>query len=205
MTSTKAVLTGDFIGSSETDEQSLLIAMTALEGCADAAGATFDRHRGDGWQIYLRNALGAYRLTLHILANLKAGKSGLQTRISIGVGPATLPQGDLAAGSGPAFEQSGRGLDHMPARQRLAIAGEDITALHTAVLALSEGIADHWTPEQARAISEALPPTPGMPGHAHQIVADRLGITRQAVQERLSRAGYNAIQTSLAAWESEDD
>ena len=205
MIATSAVLTGDFIDSAAGGEKKLLMAMTALQGAAAAADAAFGRYRGDGWQMYLRNSDRTLSLIIHILAALRAGKSGLATRIAVGVGTANLPGSDIAEGSGAAFELSGRGLDSMPARQQVAIAGLGVMPLHGAILALCNQIAGGWSQAQARAIREAMPPWSSGQWPTHQEVASRLGITRQATQERLARAGYNAVVTAITAWEADDD
>ncbi|WP_373353783.1 MarR family transcriptional regulator [Pseudoroseicyclus sp. CXY001] len=199
-----AVLTGDIVGSTKLSFAALGAALEALAAVALREGAPFDRHRGDGWQIHLARPRRALRLALRLSA-ISALPSRPATRIAIGIGQASLPaEGDIAAGSGPAFETSGRLLDRMPAGDRLAIAGPGVNALHEALLATCGEIAGRWTVGQAEAIATALDllGSPDDPPR-HEDIAERLGITRQATQARLAGAGWNVLLRAIAAWEEE--
>ncbi|MGZ9811732.1 hypothetical protein ACXN5S_14815 [Pseudoroseicyclus sp. H15] len=199
----QAVLTGDIVGSSELTAEALSGLLESLTLLAADEGAAFGRYRGDGWQIYLAEAPRALRLTLQILAHLQGIAPPAETRIAIGIGTAELPPAGIAAGAGPAFETSGRLLDDLPARERLAIAGAGITPLHQALLAACGEIAGRWTRTQAEAVIHALDAlgTPDDPPR-HEDLAAELGLTRQAMQSRLSGAGWGTILKALAAWEA---
>jgi len=63
---------------------------------------------------------------------------------------------------------------------------------HEALFELTAWTAGRWTPEQAEAVMLALAPGPESPRTQAEI-AEVLGVTRQAVQSRLSGAGWDAI------------
>lgn len=62
-------------------------------------------------------------------------------------------------------------------------------------------IAGRWTPEQAEAVSLALDPRER---HTQAEIAETLGVTRQAVQARLSGAGWDALAGAVTAVRKHD-
>lgn len=157
----------------------------------------FTRFRGDGWQMLLVHPALALRAALLIAARLRMADTGLATRLAIGLGQVdSLGRADLSDASGTALTLSGRALDHMPRSQRWVMAG-DLPAWQPALLTLAEWHASRWSREQAEAVAALLPPdTP-----TQATVAAALGITRQALQARLSGAGLAAWRPALAAYE----
>ena len=73
--------------------------MSDWEGGRDAR---FSRFRGDGWQCLAPAPPLALRAALFLRAHLRALDRDVDTRISVGIGPASLPEaGDLAGGDRP--------------------------------------------------------------------------------------------------------
>lgn len=197
-----AVLTGDLIASTQAPDR-LAQAMAALAAATATFSAftemppRFTRFRGDGWQCVVPAGC-ALRSALVVAARLRAGETGLRTRIAIGIGPAdTLGSRDLADAAGPAFTASGRALDHMARGQVWAMAG-DIAPWHEALVALAEWHSARWSREQAEAMAIALCSDTATQSQ----IANGLNITRQAWQARLSGAGYGAWRPALRAFES---
>lgn len=206
--STVAVLTGDIVRSSRLSPGALDAAMAALaRGATAMAGwegsqpARFTRFRGDGWQCLAPCPARALRATLFLRAHLRALDRDTDTRVSVGIGPATLPPGDgLSAAGGAGFEVSGRGLDRMPRVQQLAIAWAappPEAAVVAAVFALCDEISRMWTPRQAEVLIESL--SPG--DEPQEVLAAQHGISQQAVAKRLSGGGDWALRRALAAVE----
>lgn len=199
-----AVLTGDIRGSRTMGEASLRTAMEVIEQTAHDIGddlkfeVRFDRHRGDGWQIVLPRAQSALRAALRISAALTAQEGGLQTRIAIGLGTATIPaNGDLGAASGTAFVEAGDILDTMERHETIVI-DRQVGTVVNAMIGLLDWQAQNWTAPQAAALVEALrhrAPT-------QEEIATRFGVTRQAIQLRLSGTGLPAIREAIHAFES---
>jgi hypothetical protein len=204
-----AVLTGDIIRSSRLTPAELDAAMDALaRGAAamsawdGARDARFSRFRGDGWQCLAPSPSQALRAALFLRASLSALDRAFDTRISAGIGPATLPaHGDLAAASGPAFELSGRGLDRMARAEQLAVAWKTPPAaagVIGAVFALADEVSRLWTPRQAEVLVETL-----SPGEERQeALAAHHGVSQQAIAKRLSGGGDWALQRAIAAVEA---
>ena len=201
-----AVLTGDLIRSTRLGGRAVDFSLAALDHGADeiegwGLGATrFTRYRGDGWQVYLSAAGQVLRASLFLAACLRAAETGLRTRIGAGVGAVDRLDDDLARASGAAFVRSGRALDAMPRTRWLAIDGVGAGPWPGAVVDLADWIAARWSREQAEAVALALDPSE--PPQAE--IADRLGVSRQAVQARLAGAGFQALGTALAAFEAAD-
>jgi hypothetical protein len=210
MPDTLAVLTGDIVRSSALAQSGLDAAMAAIAEAAGAAArwgdrsARLARFRGDGWQWVAPEPRLAMRAALVIRASLRAEGRAFDTRISIGIGPGSLPSdGELAAASGPAFQLSGRGLDEMGRSRRLALAWAVPPACageRRALVALVDEIARRWTPAQARVLRAALQPEPP----AQTELAAALGVAQQTVARHLRAAGAGALAGALDALEAGD-
>lgn len=202
-----AVLTGDLVGSTAHPAERIETAMRAIREAASGISAwhspvgdtRFTRFRGDGWQIVLAAPLFALRAAAVIQGRLVA--LGLESRISIGIGPAeTLGSQDLSDAAGDAFETSGRGLDRMPDAARLAIAGEGVIEQDRIIADLLGERMGRWTAPQAQATAMQLA-SPDRPPTLHEIGA-ALGISPQAVNDRLRGAGGQTIASALRRWEA---
>jgi hypothetical protein len=201
-----AVLLGDLIDSRRFAAPAVDAAMdnlrTATDGLAPLTGpAHFTRFRGDGWQLVTARPEMALRLAIASLAAL-ARTTGPRTRLVIGLGEIeSLAEGDLGAASGSAFLRSGQALDELPSRRRLAALGAPsaVASWLDCTLYLIEYISDRWSAPQAEAVALAVAPGWETQGD----LAERLGITRQAIHARLSGAGVPALTAALAAFEGQ--
>lgn len=197
-----AVLTGDLIKSRQSDTATVDNAFDILHHAAQQFGAAWDielrftRYRGDGWQIVLTKPGLLLDAALYLVARLKAGQAQIATRISIGVGPVeTLGSSNLSDATGQAFFISGDQLAHMGRNRMFALAGQGIAAEQVAIIDLAEWIAAGWTATQAEAVAIHLE------GQLtrHEDIAEKLGVTRQAIQSRLSGAGLSYFDNALYA------
>lgn len=200
-----AVLTGDLIGSSglapERIEEAFAVLGSAAERIAAWQGhpTSLSRYRGDGWQIVVMRPRLALRAALVLRAALRAGGRDLSTRIALASGqdrPPHLP--DLNLATGPVFVASGRALDTIEAPAQMVLAGGG--ALGAAVR-LADALSQGWTQAQARAILPMLAPVPP----TRILVAESLGIRRQAVEQALIAADYPALSQALEMIEAAQD
>jgi len=201
-----AVLTGDLVRSRDFDPKTIDRAMKTLESAATDFGESwgfaprFTRFRGDGWQVFVPDPKLVLDLSLYLRACLLADRALPTTRLSAGIGPVdTLPSTNLAGASGRAFLVSGDHLEAMPKNRRMVIAGTGIGPWQAAVFQLVEWISGTWTATQAEAVAIAL-----LTHETHAKLADRLSITRQAFEARLSGAGFAALSEALHAFRTHD-
>jgi hypothetical protein len=199
-----AVLTGDIIKSRRQSNTVLDAMMTTLRDATHDIGrdmgvdAVFSRHRGDGWQVFLPKGRCALRATLRLIAALTAHHKGAETRIGIGLGNAVLPDDlTLGAASGGAFTRSGDALAGLSRHHRLSLSLPPNAPL-TALTALLDWQARQWTAAQSEALFEALRQVP----QTQEDIATTIGgVTRQAVQIRLSGVGLYAVVQAIDAFE----
>lgn len=202
-----AVLTGDLVASQQAGTVKIEAAMARLKRTSDDISeivghdTRFTRFRGDGWQIVLKDPSNTLTATLLVLADLRATGLELDTRISIGIGSAdNLGTENLSDAKGQAFVLSGKLLDEMPRKRTVDIAGGP-TANYpwcVAVVDLVGWQTSHWTAAQATAMATTL----RHPFENHQTMANRLKITRQAMQSRLASAGMQPIASAVMAFKS---
>ena len=194
-----AVLTGDLVLSTRSAPAQVDQAMALIETTARHLGDTvrFQRFRGDGWQIHVGPAGKGLAALVCIAARLRA-LDGLASRIALGVGEVHgLDKDSLGQAGGMAFVASGRALDAMAPGQRLALAGPGIDPLHHALMAYVDAQVQGWSAPQAEAVALSLDPQ-GPQGQ--QVLAQGLGISRQAFAARLSAAGFACIETAIKAF-----
>jgi hypothetical protein len=206
MANTVAVLTGDLIRSTASEQSRVDAAMSTLSDAADIIKTwpyvrepRFTRFRGDGWHIVISEPMSAYRAAIFMHSRLRAADLGMLSRISIGIGRvASFGTDNLSDAYGSAFRFSGQGLDTMKRGQLLTVNGDGITPLRRAIILLAAERASRWSKEQAEAVSLDLSgDTASLAG-----AASRLGISPQAVSARLSSAGFQAMRETIEIWES---
>ena len=195
-----AALTGDIIKSRAVSPPALEQAFVTLRQSAADFGQQrgldlrFTRNRGDGWQVVLTDPTEAFDAILYFIASLRAGQGVPDTRIAAAIAPVdSIGSKDLADASGPAFFLAGDALDQMPRARQIVIAGLNDT--QTALVDLAEYISTRWTATQAEAVAMALL----SPSKTQEDIAATLGITRQAVQNRLAGAGFGYLDKARAA------
>lgn len=200
-----SVLSGDLIQSSKLTERQVNDAISALADAAQDVArwapelrTGFARSSGDGWQFFLSSEGLALRSSLYLRAALRRLGKPFSTRIALASGSDSLPpDGNPNSATGPVFTTSGRLLQTLTG-PHIQMAHATGGTAHAATL-LADHISQSWTPAQARAMVLMLPPEP--PTHATAAAA--LGISRQAVDQALSAAGYHALADALTAFEHE--
>ena len=195
------VLTGDIVASSELDVEALEATLEAIAGAAQGIGGWpgvsrwgFARRGGDAWQLAFDAPALGLRGALFVNAAIRRLDKARATRIAVAVGDGQMPGDDPNAAHGAGFTASGRLLETLPAGRYIDDAAGGAAA---AAARLADHIAQGWTPAQARALAEQLPPGAGTRAEA----AARLGISRQAVDQALWAAGFPAVEAALMALE----
>lgn len=222
-----AVLTGDLIASRDAASGHVDKAMDSLEAAARAFGnewetdLRFTRFRGDGWQVFLEKPWYVLDAIIFMIARLKAADLGIDTRVAAGIGAVnSLGTDDLSDADGEAFYVSGDLLDSIKSPRTLEIGGEGIGIWQRIAIGQVDCLVTGWTAAQAEAVAfsmshKELDDTESM-SHLREydsttalqllrlvsqdIVAKRLGITRQAVQARLAAANTVYLNTPRQAF-----
>ncbi|PVA11609.1 hypothetical protein DC366_01180 [Pelagivirga sediminicola] len=212
-----AVLSGDIVDSSAMTAEALDAVIQDLQDISQECtlwGNTggseiltgFARRGGDGWQIAVNRPALALRLALYIKARLRRMSPDYSTRLAAATGagelptsaspetPGNAPFADLNSAHGAAFMSSGRLLETLSGDTLMAHAGGG--ALHGA-FRLADHVSQGWTQSQARSLCHMLPPGAG----PRRVAAERIGISRQAVDQALGSAGYPAIMDAIEAIE----
>lgn len=199
-----AVLTGDLVGSTRGAAEAVNASFALLQEIFTTAAAQgwvatpprLTRFRGDGWQAVVTPGTRALRLALVIRARLRPEAGALWCRVALGFGDmAHAGTTDLSDADGTAFHRAGRALDKMARRRRLAVAEDGAPAGLVPALAVCDALAARWTAAQAEAVALALDPA----GPTQEAIGAQLGLTQQAVQDRLDLAGFWAVEELLQA------
>lgn len=211
METLRAVLTGDLIDSRRGGTRAVEDSMQALTSAGGSLGTLlgfdprFTRFRGDGWQILLPRPRLSLIACLALTASLRAARTGLASRIAVGVGPVVIAgTQNLGDANGPAFEVSGDLLAHLSAdtaRERMMIDGDGITKWQQGTLALADWIAQGWTPPQAEAVAMVLLDDDCKTNERR---AKALGVSRQAFEARLRGSGLDAMSIARGAFWGHD-
>ena len=150
----------------------------ALSDAVPAAHRRFERTAGDEVQGVLLEAT-------HCLAAATVLLRDGRWSVGVGVGAVELPlPPSTRAGRGPAFSAAREAVEEAKTRQqRCCVVGASERAADAdAVLVLATAVSDRWSEEARAAVSlvEA--------GLTQSEAAEKLGVTRQAVGQRLGAA-----------------
>lgn len=204
------VLTGDLVRSTDLTAEALQKALETLERCSwdleelMDSDLSFTLHRGDGWQVVIKQneftlrAMLAFRAALRSLAE-RGSQTKFDTRIAAASGKVILPlKTDLNQETQPVFIASGRCLEAMgkTANQPHFASADDPG--FDATLALADYISRQWTAAQSQAIYQSLisvaTPTDTAIGAA-------IGKSRQTIARALHGAGQAHINAALTRLE----
>jgi hypothetical protein len=195
---TYSVFSGDIVKSTQLTSDAIDDAMRLIETTLRSRtndDIRFTRYRGDGWQAVLQNPWNALDNALALIANLRV--RGFYSRIAIGVDEVEhLGSTDLSDARGLAFMASGHALDQMQRGQILALAGAKIGNEDKAIAALLDERISRWTREQAEAVTKSMDPSATTAKES----AVSLGITPQAMSDRLYNAGFPSMWYALTLW-----
>ncbi len=211
-----AVLTGDLVDSSKLTSDDSRSAMEMLKKRANefagiypsAIAGRMDTFRHDSWQLLLSEPYLAVRAAIYLRAILKmesdAGRK-FDARISIGLGGVELvSKRRISDSRGPAFTYSGEGIDKIKERRLMFVSGAESIIewqwIARGIIPLLDCVASDWTPRESRAIYGALKGWTQEESAENWPPNEKTGKrpTRQAVQESLDRAHWNAVNEAIS-------
>ncbi|WP_029042665.1 hypothetical protein [Cucumibacter marinus] len=203
-----AVLTGDVVGSRDLGADGLDRLFAALEAAvSEMAGwpgqtdkPPFARYRGDGWQLALNNPALALRATLVARGAVKAADKRFDTRIGVGIGPASVQDiNEIGQASGVPFEAAGKALDDLSGPIRFGYRSDNRYPEHDnlldACLALADACSADWTQAQAEVMSRFLLDS----GLTHKAIGESLNppISQQTVWRHFHAARGPALELAI--------
>ncbi|MBL4806108.1 MAG: hypothetical protein JKY31_02335 [Rhodobacteraceae bacterium] len=195
---TVAILTGDIVKStklSQTERETLFSALkTTADVVADWQGTStlFTRFSGDGWQCMLTNPALALRVCLLFRSHIRQLSKTFDTRIFVGIGAVeNLSDDGLGASDGRALRLSGRGLTGLRPAQYFG------ASENNAVFVLADEISRHWTQKQAEVFTLGLQPN----APSQEAIAEKLGVSQQAIAKRLRAGGEAALLSACVEME----
>ncbi len=179
---------------------------TVLEQVKQIKGR-YSYERGDFIQIEIPAKEGLKTLLLLKTQVNKMGASKtvrqekieVDIRISLGTGKVDLIGETVGRSDGPAYHLSGRGIDQLKkSKQVLTIQSseEDFNEELKVMSASLEFITSRWTKGSAEIISLLIS------GKKEMEIAEELGISQSAVNQRKKTAGWEVISLMLERFES---
>lgn len=188
-----AVITLDVVNSSGMSHQDLEVFSLGSE---DLIKFTFidqvEMYRGDGLQSLCKDAKLALKATIAQFCFFKL--KAISVRQAIGIGTIANLQDSLAKSNGVAFQLSGREVGNMKKENLLiAIKFENQTLnnewfVHATVLT---DLFENWSFAQIEAV------LPSLLNETQSEIAERLGISQAAVNQRLKSAKFHLLQRIL--------
>lgn len=189
------VITGDIVSSSTTDRKRLLKGLQeilhSIEQFQKDLKIPFELYRGDSFQGLIPEPEETLKYSLLIRVNLKKNKGNeSDARIAIGIGTVSFMSTTAAESDGEAFRNSGPVLDFMKdedVRLRAKTPWEHVNHELDVSLFLADALINRWTVPQVEVIAESLL------GKKQVDIAEKLGISQSAVNQRLKAANWEAI------------
>lgn len=212
-----AVLTADLINSTQFEESILEDILNSLKTEFNLISEELKNqhfrisiYRGDSFQGELENPEKALEIVLKIksainkihvqkTAKHKAFSKIADFKIAIGIGKKELERESVAESNGQAYQLSGRTLDSMKNENRktkLQTPSEEINDEFDASFYLLDTITDRWSTASAEVVYYLLQ------GMKEREIADEIGISQSAVNQRKKAAGWEAIEVLLKRYEA---
>lgn len=206
----RAVLTGDFVGSSRLSSEERRLLHSRFGDCTSQLEEAFGKQilhrpeivRGDSWQFAIGQPENALKIALFFRALIRISLPGerIDSRIAFGFGQIDfIPGGEISSGDGQAYRLSGEGLDSLqkPFHMGLFFPPESHSLLANSldvIVKLLDREVRKWTEVQAESIAGALL---GMTQQAIAVDWVRRNVTQQSVAQHLERAGWSPIKIGL--------
>lgn len=194
------VITGDIVASSKRNRDDLLKNLKEILEQVNVlqvqASLPFELYRGDSFQGIILKPEETLRYSLLIRTRLKQKNTpgGRDARIAIGIGKVDFLANSISESDGEAFRNSGPVLDTLKDENiglKIKTPWEQVNKEFDVSLVLADAIIKRWTVAQVEVISETLM------GKKQREIAEALGISQSAVNQRLKAASWEAIHELL--------
>lgn len=210
----KAVISADLINSTTYQKGILNKVLDRLKTefniISEHQEAVFDLYRGDSFQAVISDPASSFRIILqlktainsiHSEKNKNRNAFGITAdfRAAIGIGTINLERKSISESNGEAFQLSGRTLDDMkkgPHKLLLMSPDENVNQEFATSFLLFDQLADRWSTASAEVIYYTLQ------NKKEKEIAEKLGISQSAVNQRKKASGWEAIEVLLNRFEN---
>ena len=187
-----SVITGDIIKSRvQANPEVWINALKDALSTLESDTKYWEIYRGDSFQIEIKDPTEAFLSAIYIKACIKSIK-GLDVRLAIGIGEKNYQGKDVTESNGKAFEFSGETLEMLKKEKtNLKVKSSNSFLNKELNLYFKLGLIamDNWTKNSSEAIKIALENF----GVLQSELAEKIGISQDAVSKRLKRAYFNEI------------
>ena len=185
-----AIITGDIANSRKLKTKAWLDRLKDLLATKGDNPHDWEIYRGDQFQLEIKNPENALLTALEIKATLKS--SGVDLRMSIGLGDTQHRAAKISESNGTAYIRSGETFEMLKKlKTNLAINTGNATFDRemNLMLQLAMTIADGWLAQSAEYVLTAI----GNPTLSQEELGQKLGINQAAVSRRHKRAQFDLI------------
>jgi hypothetical protein len=186
-----SVITGDIIKSRDIQPDIWLEALKQALSKIEPDSHYWDIYRGDSFQIEIRDYKKSFISAVYIKACIKTIK-GLDVRMSIGIGNKTFEGNKVTESNGTAFENSGTMIEFLK-KEKMNLKIKTNNNVLDNELNLFFKLAlismDNWTANSAEIVKVHL----DYPTKIQQEIAQKVGISQDAVSKRMKRANLVEI------------
>lgn len=187
-----AVITGDIIHSAKMNPRRWMNTLKKGLGKYGKPSENWEIYRGDAFQLEINDAAEALGVAIHLKAMLKC-VSGLDARMSIGLGQKDYGAKKITEANGTAFVHAGRKFDMLKTEKvNLAIhsGNERFDDEINLFLKFALTFMDGWTTTSAALVDVLM----SNPEKNQSEIAALLKINQSAVSQRKKRAHYDLIE-----------
>ncbi|HEY0091987.1 MAG TPA: SatD family protein [Flavobacterium sp.] len=192
-----AIITGDIINSRKLPSGSWIGDFKKLLGSKGETPAEWEIYRGDEFQMEIKNPEEALYTALQIKSHLK--QTGLDARMSIGLGDKTHNSTKISESNGSAFVRSGEQFETLK-KQKITLAvnsgNADFDIEMNLMFRLALAIMDNWLAQSAEFVKVAMENR----SMSQEELGQKLGINQAAVSRRQKRAHFDLIMDLEAHW-----
>lgn len=185
----KAVITGDIINSQSIPSETWHHALRGVFGPENSE--IWEIYRGDEFQLLLHNAGDSFSKAIEIKSRIKS-ISGLDVRLSIGIGEQDFKAPKVTQSTGSAFVNSGRNFEKIKAEKiTLSICSDfpDFDEVMNITFKWMNTSLDNWSSVSAGIVQIFIKDS----NLNQEEVAQQFNISQSSVSQRLKRANYELI------------
>lgn len=192
-----AILTGDVINSREATSHDWLEELKSVLNQYGKSPRDWEISRGDSFQLKSEPSK-ALIAALHIKACIRQF-SGLDVRISIGLGEESYKSKRISESNGSAYVRSGEGFESLKKNTLIVHSGrKEADEVMNLMLRLTQLTANQWKSTTSQVVKTAIE----NPDKNQVEIAEILSRAQSSISEALNRGGYDEMMQLNSYFES---